>query len=688
MRQKTEEKKSLYSSGFFPGMKRSCVFGLLSLSAVLCCLPASGAETRVRIKGVQGKSEQQVLDLMGGRLYQVRNSAASPSRADDAAFLLRQLLQKDGYADVQITWKIVSSSEILLTVGQGTRLALGKVTVLGVAGDETARLVRLFSSPAKKDRSAGDAPPFREEDAVTGLSYLKQDLQAHGFWAAEATIERRDTERSSEAVNLTIRVTPGPLHLLARAKVSSTDDLAVKLVSTAAAPFIDRPATTANLNSMRAAVEEAFLSRGYADAKITMASSLATPAFIADFTIEQGTRVRLRHVAADGFERTNPQRIQRRMKDLEDNWYDKAAMNKRLRQLLATGAFSSARTETIPVGDNLIDATLHFQEANAREITLAAGAGSYQGPIGRFTYADRNLLGELLGFSAGFEFSARGVLGETRITDPWLFGSDYAATARIYALIYAPEGYDSFESGMDGSISRKFGDHYKIDLLAGWSIVNNNENGLPSSSLGETVYSHPRLRLTQTLDYRDNPVLPKAGWHLEAPLQVGAAVGDQSTTYLKAELSGAWYHQLSTNYQVACGGQVGMIIPTGDGSEFPIDLRYFNGGARSVRSFPERELGPTAGSGNYATGGEASWATNLELIRTLGGPVKLLGFLDAGALSQSYQDLAAADIELAAGLGLRLDLPIGPVRFEYGFNLTQDPGEPNGTFHFAIGTAF
>ena len=624
---------------------------------------------------------------MGGRLYQVRAGPASPSRADDAAFLVRQVLQRDGYTDVHVDWRIAGPNEIVLTVGPTTRVALGKVGVLGVDGREAARLARLFRSPAEKDLPAGDSPPFREEDIATGLSFLKQDLQAQGFWAADAVIERRQTERSAGTVNFTIRVTPGPLYHIARATVTSKDERALGLVATTAEPFIGRPATTANLNSLRSTVEQVFLSRGYPEAKISMSNSLAAAAFIPEFTAELGTRVRLRHLTADGFKRTNPQRIERRMHDLEDTWYDKAAMNKRLREFLATGAFSSARIETRPVGDNLIDATLHFEEAKAREITLGAGAGSYQGPIARFTYADRNLFGELLGFSTGFEVSGRGVLGETRITDPWLFGSDYSGTARVYALSYSPDGYDSLETGIEGSISRKFGEHYKLDLLAGWSMVNNSAHGLPPATLGETVYAHPRLRLTQTLDYRDNAVLPKSGWHLELPVELGAALGSASTNYFKAGLLGGWYHQLNPDYQLALGGQCGLVIPNNDGTDFPIDLRYFNGGARSVRSFAERQLGPTAG-GNYPTGGEAYWASNLELIRQLAGPVKLVGFFDAGALSQRFSDIGAADVELAAGLGLRLDLPIGPVRFEYGYNLTRDPGEPAGTFHFAIGCAY
>jgi outer membrane protein assembly factor BamA len=258
--------------------------------------------------------------------------------------------------------------------------------------------------------------------------------------------------------------------------------------------------------------------------------------------------------------------------------------------------------------------------------------------------------------------------------------------ARYYALVYRREGYRSFETGLEGQTTWKFGDHYTLDLLGGYSLVNLSEDGLPVSELGETVYTQPRLRLTQTLDYRDSAVLPTRGWHLESPLEIGAAVGNLSTSYAKASLKGGWYHKLNSDYQLGLGGDVGVLIPSGDGQDLPIDLRLFNGGSRSVRSFPERQLGPTVN--DYATGGEATWNSNAELIRSLGGTLKAVAFFDAGTLSRSYDQLGSSDIELAIGLGLRLNLPIGPIRLEYGYNLTQDSGEPTGTLHFAIGITF
>lgn len=657
------------------------------LFVLLMAVLTSAAETRVRITGMKGKSESQVLGLMGGRLIHVRASPASAPLADDAAFILRRILRKDGYADAEVDWRISGRDEITLAVREGGRLSLGNVTVSGVPREDARRFARLYASPAEKGRSfLMGAPPFREEDVEVGLSNLRQELNARGHWSAEAEITRRAVDPATGVVDLDIEVRPGPLHRIGQPEVASVDGRGVKLVGGVVGPFAGRTASTRHLNAMRLAAEEIAVSRGYPDASIRMGRRLEGDRFIPMFSIDLGTRVRLNQLRITGLERTSPERIASRMEGMEGGWYDAALMNRRLRELLATGAFDSARVETTSVGDRLVDATLHFDEGRAREVSLAAGFGSYQGFITRATYADRNFLGKLWGFTSGLELSTRGLLGDVRVINPWLGGSDVSGMARVYALIYGREGYDVYEAGVEGSLGWKFGDHYSLDLLAGWSLVNLSSDGLPSSELGETNYSHPRLRLTQSLDYRDSAVLPKRGWYLQNPLEIGAAVGDLSTSYMMAGLSGGWFHQINRRYDIGIGGEWRMLVPSGDGGDLPIDLRLFNGGSRSVRSFPERELGPAVGG--YATGGEAMWNMNAELIRTIRGSLRAVAFFDAGALARHYEDFAAADIELATGLGIRLDLPIGPVRFEYGYNLTRDPGEPAGTFHFAIGGAF
>lgn len=147
--------------------RTSMIFLLTALLAV--------AETRVRIAGMKQKSENEILDLMGGRLAHVRADDAAPSRADDAAFLVRQVLRKDGYTDVRVDWKVLSRTEILLTVHEGWRLSLGKIRVNGVPPAQAEKLAKLYARPAQKGHSfTSGSPPFREEDVETGLSYLRQ----------------------------------------------------------------------------------------------------------------------------------------------------------------------------------------------------------------------------------------------------------------------------------------------------------------------------------------------------------------------------------------------------------------------------------------------------------------------------------------------------------------------------------
>jgi outer membrane protein assembly complex protein YaeT len=645
----------------------------------------TAAETSVRITGMRAKSEQQMLAMVGGRLTHIKASPATPPLADDAAFILRQLLENDGYTGATVDWKIKGRDEVELVVSEGIRFSLGNVSVSGVDGEDVKKFARIYAKPAEVGREiGGEAPPFREEDVETGLSYLRQELNARGYWQAEASVTKRDINSETGVVDLSIDVRPGLKFRIGRATASVNDRTKVAPAMAVAHSYTGRSATTQNLNAMRLAVEESVASIGYPDARILMSRTLSGSEFIPSFSTVLGERVKLRNIAIEGLERTQPERVARRVRGMEGDWYDSAEMNLRLRQFLATGAFSSARVERSPAGEGTVDVTLHFEEAKAREFTLSGGAGSYQGIILRSGYTDRNLFGKLMGLNAGLEMSFLGLLGDVRVIDPWVFGSDVSAMARAYALIYSREGYKAYETGLEGQLTWKYGEHYRADLLAGYSIASLSEDGLPSSVLGEKNYTHPRLRLTQALDFRDNPVLPKSGWHLESPLEIGSAIGNATTSYMKGGLSGGWYHKLNRHYDIGIGGEFGMIIPSGD--DLPIDLRLFNGGARSVRSFPERELGPEVNG--YPTGGEATWNTNFELVRKISDSVGVVAFVDAGALSLEYEDIVSAKLNLATGLGLRLNLPIGPVRFEYGYNLTRDEGEPAGAFHFAIGTAY
>ena len=660
------------------------------LLVFLLLFPASQAadvRTHVRIAGMKSLSEEEAINLIGSRLEHVENQPPSASRADDAAFMAQRLFRTYGFSQCQVSWKFFGKDSIQLLVNEGPRQLLGGVKVEGVESKDAKLLARLYELPAeKRGGGSGERPPFIQEDVATGIELIISDFHSRGYWAATATVKSKSVNPSNGRTDIIISTNPGPLHVLGEPTVVGITKRSDAL-SGDARKFIGQTADTGAVNGIRAAVETFYRQRGFTEAKISMSSRIENGRFIPGFVIEEGKSFQLGKFSFEGFEKTKLNRIKRRFVDLEGKTLDNTVVDKRLRELMATGAFESVRMETTERPGNVLDATLHFVEADARGYSVSAGFGSYEGPILGVAYYDRNYRGMMMNFSSGFEITARSLLGEVGLTDPWLFGSDVKGSLRLFMLSGLNEGYTTWKAGGEASASWQASEHYFLDLRAGWSFVNSNEDGIPSTLLGETVYQNPYIRFNQRLDYRDNKVLPTKGWNVEFPIEIGAAIGEVSSTYVKSELSGAWRHPLGEDAQIALGARAGLLMASGAANDLPIDLRYFLGGPRSVRSYAEREMGPRSRTG-YPVGGEGYWVANAEYIRSIAGPMKLVGFVDAGSLSRTWDSVGSTTPDVAVGLGIRFDLPVGPVRLEYGHNLTKDSGEPSGAWHFAIGIAF
>ena len=134
-----------------------------------------------------------------------------------------------------------------------------------------------------------------------------------------------------------------------------------------------------------------------------------------------------------------------------------------------------------------------------------------------------------------------------------------------------------------------------------------------------------------------------------------------------------WFQQSS----LAFGARAGIIHSlTASGPEeataIPIDERFFNGGADTVRSFGERELGPHDNHG-HPVGGEFFTVFNIEYTFPILGELQGAIFTDAGNLLPTSEDIGLNDMRYAVGAGLRYKLPVGPIRLDYGVNPDPRP---------------
>ena len=67
--------------------------------------------------------------------------------------------------------------------------------------------------------------------------------------------------------------------------------------------------------------------------------------------------------------------------------------------------------------------------------------------------------------------------------------------------------------------------------------------------------------------------------------------------------------------------------------------------------------------------------------------VRGVGFFDAGNVYPAISTISLRELQVGAGGGVRLDTPIGLIRFEVGVPVNRRPSDPRWRFHFGLGHA-
>jgi outer membrane translocation and assembly module TamA len=107
------------------------------------------------------------------------------------------------------------------------------------------------------------------------------------------------------------------------------------------------------------------------------------------------------------------------------------------------------------------------------------------------------------------------------------------------------------------------------------------------------------------------------------------------------------------------------------------------------------EVSPLSSTG-LPIGGDSMFAGTAEGRFVVSGKLGAVVFLDTGNVWANANAIAFNDLRYAVGAGLRYQTPIGPARFDYGYQLNPIPGllvngEPQTRrwrVHFSIGQAF
>jgi len=669
----------------------------------------------LEIRGNKAFNEKELRSQLKEQITFIEENGLTSARADDAAFFLELFYRKHGYAKVGVSYTIEGATRFRLTIDEGPQVHLAKIIFDGNRHVPSEKLFEYAVGPTRERESKATAVlPFVPSDIEEGASLVQRFYISEGF--AECLIDPPTFEYvRPDLVIARINVHEGQKYLFGNVTFVGPTIYDPSTLRGQMLDLLRLPYTEARLADIPRRLQTYYKTRGYFAVKVDangdprLADRGMVPVRV---TIEPGPVYHFDGVTVTGTRKLHPNYVVNRFKKLRGRPYSPETLDKKFREMMRTGLFNILQVKPTPVEGNLLRLDVNLEEAKPEEFGFSIGYGSFDGGIAGASYANRDVFGYGRPITTSVEVSQRGYKGDVSYEDPYLFDTSVALKIRLSAITYDFDGYSKFEVGGRTTLSRQITDSYSVSLVASQRHVEITDATIKPQFLGATSYFVSAIGFSQTLDLRKNPLVAPRGVVFDNTVDFASSALGSDIDLLRATGRVSYYLSFAPdpaqlegeNLQksdlqkwferslLAFGARAGIVYPldtAGSDTAFaiPIDERFFIGGSTTVRSFGERDLGPHDLRGN-PIGGEYYTIFNVEYTFPIYGELLGAVFVDAGNLLPDARSPGLGDMRYGVGVGLRYNLPIGPVRLDYGVNPSPRPDEDFGAFHFSFGFAF
>jgi outer membrane protein insertion porin family len=498
-------------------------------------------------------------------------------------------------------------------------------------------------------------------------------------------------------------------------------------------------------------IRNVYRAKGYIDADVTpeRQADVATGKIDILYHITEGSQSYVEQILIQGNNRTKDKVIRRELLVAPGQIYDGVRADVSKKRLENLQYFEkvdiSPQDTTVPNRKNMV---VTVEEKRTGSITFGAGFSSVDSLLGFVEVSQGNF--DLFNFpyftGGGEKFRVRLQYGlerqdaEVEFKEPWFLEQRLALGYNLFYhnATYLSNFYNERNFGASVSLSRAFGQFWAGSItytLQDFNLYDFADNTPPQLAQAAGVNNYDPLTigsasswrtdssitLGMVYDNRDSVLLTRHGMHADFSAEFAGGPLLGQTDIYKFQVDAQKYILLPYDMILMIGGATGVVNNFGDDDTVPLFDRFFLGGSRSIRGFGNRDIGPIpdqpifyhkripppAGSppGTPSTfetievpppteplGGNTMAYQNTELTfpifdRVRGAIFNDIGFLDARA----FHYIGAKDeLNAAAGIGLRLNLPIGPLRLDYGIPYKDQGWNHNNTgkFSFDVGYQF
>lgn len=586
---------------------------------------------------------------------------------------------------------------MLWTLGADAASADPRAVIRGDLDSELrAQLVRAIGE--------ADAPPtnrFEARRRANGAAEAAEALlRSEGYYQPEIEALVEDVEGGNPIAAITVN--PGRRFVLTPANIewvqTAPDAATAAAVQGEVGLAPGQPGRAVDVISAEGRIVAGLSRRGYADARADprrVVVDHATFSVQPNYRIAPGPLVLLDGVRLETEGPTNPRWVQGLAPWAEGSRYDPEQVAELERRLLETGVYDGVgvalaptdQTDTQgrrPVIVTLADRPPRILEAGAT-FSTAEGSGvdvlwTHYNRFGRadtLRYEARAAnVDSRLGVDLSLPHWRRP--GRTLRLSAAVVNEDTDAYRRIAATLAADlqqrvgrTSYFSYGVGLDGGQYSET----RFDPLT----------QAPISLDRDLVLLTGRASLY--MDQSNDPLNPTQGWRLSVGVQPTAVAGEDTVVFLRAESQVTGYLPLDENARTVVAGRARLgTILGGEELTVPSDRLFYSGGSGSVRGYEYQGVSPRLPD-NTPRGGLSLFEASVEVRRDLGRNFGIVGFIDAGAIG--FQETPNFNnLRYGAGLGVRYNLPFGPIRADVAIPLDKREGDADFQLYVSIGQAF
>ena len=690
--------RSIYKMGYFLDVSIETAQGPKGV-IITFVVKEKPSIASISFEGNKKEKEEDLKKEAGIKLYSILN----PSEITQSINRLEEYYRQKGYYNIGIKSKIANlpNNEVSLTyeITEGEKVYIRNIDFIGNKAFDASELRGVLQTKKRNWLSWITKSGLLEKEKLEFDRHQLISFYTNQGYLRVQVGEPKITYEKDKGLTITFDINEGQPYKVNEVKVTGdlilpADEL-LKSTEIKNEKYFNREIVRKDSMTLR----EIYADRGYAYADVTPLTKDDDEKHLVNITyrISKKEKVRFERINITGNTRTRDKVIRRELDVVEGEDFSGEGLRNSTQNLHRLGFFEDVDVQTKKGSkEDLIILDINVKERATGSLSMGIGYSSFDKTAVTFQMSENNLGGRGQRAAASVMIGSRTTDFNLSFTEPWFMDYHVSVSPNLYNF---SREYDEYTNKSKGGALLVGFPVPRIDRFTTITLGYNYDDSdivdiAPDAAVeiqemaGTNITSSFNFKISR--DSRDDLWDTTTGSLNSLYLQYAGAPFGGNVAFDKIEPRSAWFFPLPWKTVFLVQGRLGYLLDRPSDGILPSFQKYRIGGINTVRGFEAYSISPVDPATGDKIGGEKMMVFNFEyrfpLIKRQG--VTGLVFFDAGNVWTADQNYSFTDLRTSAGGGFRWYSPVGPMRVEYGINLSPQPGESPGKIEFAMGTQF